>query len=203
MREPSPPPATGASGVCTRYHCASSTPPGAQRTQSHIATSQSTGQLVDAATTHGAPLLSATTVARQADGHPHHLLQMWTPSTSHPVAHPPVAGALPPNTSGPRYPGTTPVATHAPRTGSREGHGHSGMGPSAAAEQRFHRGARDTKHPPITFPVRAKHRSATPEAPAYPVKHRCSQVRDWQTVGWTTFQPQKAYLLEYVYRYLT
>ena len=49
----------------------------------------------------------------------------------------------------------------------------------------------------------AKHRSATPEAPAYPIKHHCSQVQDWQTVQWTTFHPQKAYLLQYVYGYLT
>ena len=49
----------------------------------------------------------------------------------------------------------------------------------------------------------AKHRSATPEAPAHPVKHRCFQVQDWQTVEWTTFHPQKAYLLQYVYGYLT
>ena len=41
------------------------------------------------------------------------------------------------------------------------------------------------------------------EAPAYPVKHRCSQVEDWQTVEWTTFHPQKVYLLQYVYGYLT
>ena len=76
-------------------------------------------------------------------------------------------------------------------------------GPSAKAEWRFHRGTWDTKHPAITFPVLAKHRSATPEAPAYPVKHRCSQVQDWQTVEWTTFHPQTAYLLQYVYGYLT
>ena len=76
-------------------------------------------------------------------------------------------------------------------------------GPSAAAEWRFHPGTLDTKHPAITFPVLAKHRSTTPEAPAYSVKHRCFQVQDWQTVGWTTFHPQKAYLLEYVYGYLT
>ena len=49
----------------------------------------------------------------------------------------------------------------------------------------------------------AKNRSATPEASAYPVKHRCSQVQDWQTVEWTTFHPQTAYLLQYVYGYLT
>ena len=64
-REPGPPPANGASGVCTRHHSASSTPPGTQQTQSHIATWQSAGQSVDAATTHGTPLLSATTVAGQ------------------------------------------------------------------------------------------------------------------------------------------
>ena len=64
-------------------------------------------------------------------------------------------------------------------------------GPSAKAEWRFPWGTWDTKHPAITFPVLAKHRNATPEAPAYPVKHRCSQVRDWQTVEWTTFHPQK------------
>ena len=75
--------------------------------------------------------------------------------------------------------------------------------PSAKAEWRFHRGTWDTQHPAITFPVLAKHRSATPEALAYPVKHDCSQVQDWQTVEWTTFHPQTAYLLQYVYRYLT
>ena len=74
---------------------------------------------------------------------------------------------------------------------------------SAAAECRFHRGTWDTKHPAITFPVLVKHRSATLEAPAYPVKHCCSQVPDWQTVEWPTFHPQKAYLLQYVYDYLT
>ena len=76
-------------------------------------------------------------------------------------------------------------------------------GPSAKAEWRFQRGRWDTEHPAITFPVLAKHCSATPEAPAYPVKHRCSQVQDWQTVEWTTFHPKTAYLLQYVYGYLT
>ena len=56
---------------------------------------------------------------------------------------------------------------------------------------------------PFTFPVLAKQRSTTPEAPAYPVKHRCPELQDWQTVEWTTFHPQKAYLLQYVYGYLT
>ena len=76
-------------------------------------------------------------------------------------------------------------------------------GPSDEAELRFHRGTWDTQHPAITFPVLAKNRSATPEAPAYPVIHQCSQVQDWQTVEWTTFHPQTAYLLQYVYGYLT
>ena len=49
----------------------------------------------------------------------------------------------------------------------------------------------------------AKHRSTTPKAPAYPVEHRCSQVQDWQTIEWTTFHSQMAYLLQYVYSYLT
>ena len=77
------------------------------------------------------------------------------------------------------------------------------LDPSAQAEWRFHRGTWDTQHPAINFPVLAKQRSATPEAPAYPVKHRCSQVQDWQTVEWTTFHPQTVYLLQYVYGYLT
>ena len=68
--------------------------------------------------------------------------------------------------------------------------------PNTTAERRFQRGAWDTKHPAITFPVLAKHRSTMPEAPAYPVKHHCSQVQDWQTIKWTTFHPQKAYLLQ-------
>ena len=75
--------------------------------------------------------------------------------------------------------------------------------PSAKAEWRFHRGTWNTQHQAITIPVIAKQRSATPEAPAYAVKHRCSQVQDWQTVEWTTFHPQTAYLLQYVYGYLT
>ena len=49
-------------------------------------------------------------------------------------------------------------------------------GPSAAVQWRFHRGTWDTKHRAITFLVLAKHRSTTPEVPAYPAKHRCSQV---------------------------
>ena len=75
--------------------------------------------------------------------------------------------------------------------------------PNTTAEWRFHRGTWDTKHTALTFPVLAKHRSTTPEAPTYPVKHRCSQVQDWQTIEWTTIQPQKGYLLQYVYGYLT
>ena len=70
-------------------------------------------------------------------------------------------------------------------------------GPNAEAEWRFHQGTWDTQHPSITFLVLAKHHSATLEGPAYPVKHRCSQVQDWQTVEWTTFHPQTAYLLQY------
>ena len=76
-------------------------------------------------------------------------------------------------------------------------------GPSAKAEWRFHRGTWDTQHPAITFLLLAKHRSATPEAPAYPVKYRCSQVQDWQTVEWTKFHAQTVYLLQYVYGHLT
>ena len=77
----------------------------------------------------GRPFSPPQLVARQADGHPHHLLEMWAPSAGHCVAPPPVTGALPPHANGPRYPGTTPVATHALRTGRGEGHGHSGVGP--------------------------------------------------------------------------
>ena len=76
-------------------------------------------------------------------------------------------------------------------------------GPSAKAEWRFHRGTWDTQHPAITVLVLAEHCSATPASPAYLVKHRCSQVQDWQTVEWTTFHPQTAYLLQYVYGSLT
>ena len=76
-------------------------------------------------------------------------------------------------------------------------------GRSTAAEKRFHRGTWDIKHQTITFPVLAKHRSTTPEASGYLVKHCCSQVQDWQTMEWTTFHPQMAYLLQYMYGYLT
>ena len=81
--------------------------------------------------------------------------------------------------------------THFERAGERDT-ATAAWGPSAQAEWRFHRGTRDIKHPAISFLVLAKHRSATPDAPAYPVKHRCSQVQDWQTVEWTTFHQQKA-----------
>ena len=68
---------------------------------------------MDATATHGAPLLSAAIIARPADGHPRHLLAMWAPRAGHPVAPSPGTGALPAHANGPRYPGTTPVATHA------------------------------------------------------------------------------------------
>ena len=61
--------------------------------------------------------------------------------------------------------------THALRTGRGEGHSTVAWVPSARAERRFHRGTWDTQHLAITLPVLAKHRSATPQAPAYPVKH--------------------------------
>ena len=76
-------------------------------------------------------------------------------------------------------------------------------GPNTTAVWRFHRVTGDTKHPAITFPVLANHCSTTPGAPAHPVKHHCSQVQDWQTIERATFHPQKVYLLQYVYSYLT
>ena len=158
---------------------------------------------MDATATHGTPLLSAATIAEQADGHPHHLLARWAPRAGRPVAPPPVAGALPPHANGPRYPEQHRwLHTHLERAAERDT-ATVAWGPSAKAERRFQRRTWDTQHPAITFLVLAKHRSATPEAPTYPVKHRCSQVQDSQTVEWTTFHPQTAYLLQYVYGYLT
>ena len=84
--------------------------------------------------------------------------------------------------------------THFKRAGERDT-ATVAWGPSAKAEWRFHRGTQDNQHLAITFPVLAKHRS--------PVKHRCSQVEDLQTVEWTILHPQTAYLLQYVYGYLT
>ena len=57
--------------------------------------------------------------------------------------------------------------------------------------------------PSRCWPNTAAPHYSTLQAPAYQVNHRCSQVQDWQTVEWTTFHPQKAYLLQYVYGYLT
>ena len=52
--------------------------------------------------------------------------------------------------------------------------------------------------------MEAKHRSATPEAPAYPVAHHCSHTAPvQQAVEWTTHHPQRAYLLQYIYSHLT
>ena len=75
--------------------------------------------------------------------------------------------------------------------------------PNVPAEWRVQRGAFRTKHPALTYPVLAKHRSATPEAPAYPTKHRCSrEVPETQTIDWTTYHPKLAYLLQYIHKYL-
>ena len=127
--EPGPPAAARTSGVRTRRHCASSTPPGTQRTQNYFTTWQSGRQLVDATAAHGTQLLSATADARQADGQPHHLPEMWVPGTSHPMPPDRATGALPPHADGPRYPRTAPVAAHRLRTGLGEGHSESGVGP--------------------------------------------------------------------------
>ena len=158
---------------------------------------------MDATATHGAPLLSAATIARQADGHPHHLLAMWAPRAGTPW---PLLQLLARYHPMPRAHATPEqhrwLHTHFERAAERDT-ATVAWGRGAKAEWIFHRGTRDTQHPAITFSVLAKHRSATLEAPAYPVKHRCSQVQDWQTVEWTTFHPQTAYLLQYVYGYLT
>ena len=127
-REPGQPPAARTNGVCTRRHGASSTPPGAQQTQNHGATWRSARQHVDATAAHITQLLSAAAAAGRADGHPHHLLEMWAPSASQPMATPGTTGTLPPHTKGPRYHGTTPVAAHTLRAGFRRGQGLSSVG---------------------------------------------------------------------------
>ena len=164
---------------------------------------QGRGQFMDATATNGAPLLSATAIARQADGHPHHLLAMWAPRAGHPVAPPPVTGALPPHANGPRHPGTAPVATHALRTGRGEGHGHSGVGPQRQGGIEIPPGNVGHPEPGHHLPGASQTPPRHAGGPAYPVKHRCSQIQDWQTVEWTTFRPQTAYLLQYMYGYLT
>ena len=157
---------------------------------------------MDATTSHGTPLLSAmsqdkltgtpTTCSRcgpQALATPWPLLELLARYHHVPTAH---------NTQEQhRW-----LHTHFKQAAEKD-RATVAWGPSAAAEWIFHRGMLDTKQPAITFPVLAKHRSTTPEAPAYPVKHRCSQVQDWQTVECTTLDPKKAYLLQYVYGYLT
>ena len=150
-----------------------------------------------------ASLLSAATIARQADGHSHHLLAMWAPRVATPWPLPQLLARYHPMPTA----HATPeqhwwLHTHFEGAVERDT-ATVAWGPSAKAEWRLHRRTWDTQHPAITFLVLAKHRSATPEAPAYPVKHRCSQVKDWQTVEWTTFHPQTAYLLQYVYGHLT
>ena len=75
--------------------------------------------------------------------------------------------------------------------------------PDTTAEWRIHRETFNTKHPPLTYPVLAKHRSATPEAPVHRVKHRClNAVPEKQTIEWTTYHPKQAYLLQYIHNYL-
>ena len=57
-----------------------------------------------------------------------------------------------------------------------------------------------TKHPDLTSPVLARHRSTTPEAPAYPVKHRCLRgVPETQTIEWTTYHPKWAFTDSSIY----
>ena len=57
--------------------------------------------------------------------------------------------------------------------------------PNTPAEWRIHRGTFSTKHPAITYPVVAKHRSTTPE------EYCCSRrVPETQTIEWTTYRPK-------------
>ena len=96
------------------------------------------------------------------------------------------------------------MATHALLTGRGEGHGHSGVGPQRQGGMEIPPGNVGHRAPGHHLPGA----SQTPQphagrVPAYPVKHRCSQVQDWQTVEWTTFHLRTAYLLQYVYGCLT
>ena len=68
---------------------------------------------------------------------------------------------------------------------------------------RIRRGTFHTKQAALTYPVLAKQHSTTPEAPAHPVNHRWSRgVLETRTIEWTTYHPQRAYLLQYIYKYL-
>ena len=70
-------------------------------------------------------------------------------------------------------------------------------GPDATAELRIHQGTLNTKHPAITYPVIAEHRSATPEVSAHSMKHHCSHaVPEEQTIDWTRYHPKNACLLQ-------
>ena len=72
--------------------------------------------------------------------------------------------------------------------------------PTSPAEWGVTRGAFSTKRPALTYPVLAKHRSTTPEAPAYPTKHHCSRgVLETKTIEWKTYHPKRAYLLQYIH----
>ena len=75
--------------------------------------------------------------------------------------------------------------------------------PNTPAEWRIDPEAFSTKHPALTYPVLAKHRRTTSEAPAYPTKHRCSRgVPETHTSLWTTYHPKRAYLVKHIHNYL-
>ena len=75
--------------------------------------------------------------------------------------------------------------------------------PNTPAGWCIHRGTFSTKRPALTYPVLAKQSSTTPEAPAYPTKHRCSRkVPETQTIDWTTYHPKRVYQLQYIPNYL-
>ena len=165
---------------------------------------QSTGRLLDATPTHSTPVLPTAVTAEPADRHTHHVLAMRTPCAGHTLARPstvtrhhhtPTAHATPEQQGWPQtHSEPAPAGKLATVT----------LQPNTPAEWRVHQGAFHTKHPALTYPVLAKHRSTTLEALAYPTKHRCSrdEVRETQTIEWTTYRSERAYLLQYVYNYL-
>ena len=158
---------------------------------------------MDATHAHGTQAHPATATTGPPDGQPHHLWQCGPQTLATPW---PIIQLLAQHNHAP--------TAHATPEQHQWLHMHFELAsadvparvtwkPDTTAEWRIHRETFHTKHTAVTYPLLAKHRSTTPEAPACPVKHRCSRgVPETRTIERTTYNPKRAYVLQYIHNYL-
>ena len=157
---------------------------------------------MDATPEHGTQVQPTTVITGPTDGHTHQCLAMRAPGTGNTMAHPPtvVDHHTPTAHATPEQPQL--LHTHFERAPA-DMLATVTWRPNTPAEWCIHRETFHTKHPALTYPVLAKHRSTTAEAPAYPAKHRCSRrVPETQAIEWTTYHLTRAHLLQYIHKYL-